>query len=145
MIMKYHNHKLQPNPWNREEEPHNNHETPGRQTKHSNQLALPHRDDCKTSNACKKYRTITESHTGSNNQQHNHRLRTDISQSHWSGGGGFNAFYWYQIFALDTAVVEAQNMLHTGQCKRTGGCYNELMVAFLRTGDGLKGKKIYTC
>ena len=34
---------------------------------------------------------------------------------------------------------------HTGQCIRTGGCYNELVVAFLRTGDGLKGKKIYTC
>ena len=31
---------------------------------------------------------------------------------------------------------------HTGQCKRTGGCYNELVVAFLRTGGGLKGKKI---
>ena len=30
---------------------------------------------------------------------------------------------------------------HTGQCKRTGGCYNELVVAFLRSGDGLKGKK----
>ena len=32
---------------------------------------------------------------------------------------------------------------HTGQCKCTGGCYNELVVAFLRTGDGLKGKKTY--
>ena len=33
----------------REEEPHNNHETPGRQTKQSNQLSLQsHRDDCKT-------------------------------------------------------------------------------------------------
>ena len=30
---------------------------------------------------------------------------------------------------------------HTGQCKRTGGCYNELVVAFLLTGVGLKGKK----
>ena len=40
--------KLQTNPWHREEEPHNNHETPGRQTKQSNQLSLPHRDDCKT-------------------------------------------------------------------------------------------------
>ena len=30
---------------------------------------------------------------------------------------------------------------HTGQCKRTGGCYNELVVAFFRTGDGLKGKR----
>ena len=28
MIRKYHNHKLQKNPWHREEEPHNNHETP---------------------------------------------------------------------------------------------------------------------
>ena len=32
----------------REEEPHNHHETPGRQTKQSNQLSLPHHDDCKT-------------------------------------------------------------------------------------------------
>ena len=35
-------------PMAREEEPHNNHETPGRQTKQSNQLSLPHEDDCKT-------------------------------------------------------------------------------------------------
>ena len=28
--------------------PHNYHETPGRQTKQSNQLSLPHQDDCKT-------------------------------------------------------------------------------------------------
>ena len=27
------------------------------------------------------------------------------------GGGGLNAFYWYQIFALDSAVVEVQEML----------------------------------
>ena len=27
------------------------------------------------------------------------------------GGGGLNAFFWYQIFALDFAVVEAQKML----------------------------------
>ena len=42
-----------------------------------------------------------------NQQQQNHRLRTDSSQSHW-GGGCLNAFYWYQIFPLDSAVVEAQ-------------------------------------
>ena len=30
------------------EEPHNNHKTPGRQTKQSNQLSFPHQDDCKT-------------------------------------------------------------------------------------------------
>ena len=31
--------------------------------------------------------------------------------------------------------------LHTGQCKRTGGCYNELVVAFFSTGGGVKVKK----
>ena len=34
-----------------------------------------------------------------------------------------------------------ESQTHTGQCKRIGGCYNELVVAFLRTGDGLKDKK----
>ena len=46
-IRKYHKYKLQATPWYREEEPHINHGTPGRQTKQSNQLSLPHRDDCK--------------------------------------------------------------------------------------------------
>ena len=32
----------------RKEEPLNDHETPGRQIKQSNQLSLPHRDDCNT-------------------------------------------------------------------------------------------------
>ena len=32
----------------REEEPPNLHETPGRQNKQSNQLSLPHQDDCST-------------------------------------------------------------------------------------------------
>ena len=49
--------------------------------------------------------------TATNQQQQNHRLRTDSSLSHWGGGGGVNAFYWYQIFALDSAVVEAQKRL----------------------------------
>ena len=31
---------------------------------------------------------------------------------------------------------------HTGQCKSTGGCYNELVVAIFRSGAGVKGKKI---
>ena len=48
MIRKYHNHKPQTTPWNREEEPLNHHETPGRQIKQSNQLSLPHQDDCNT-------------------------------------------------------------------------------------------------
>ena len=48
MIRKYHNHKLQTTPWHCEEEPLNHHETPGRQIKQSNQLSLPHQDDCNT-------------------------------------------------------------------------------------------------
>ena len=48
MIKKYHNHKPQTTPWHSEEEPHNRHETPGRQIKQSNQLSLPHQDDCNT-------------------------------------------------------------------------------------------------
>ena len=53
MIRKYHNHKLQTTQWHREEEPLNHHETPGRQIKQSNQLSLPHQDDCKVSKVAK--------------------------------------------------------------------------------------------
>ena len=48
MIRKFHNHKLQTTPWYREEEPLNHLETSGRQIKQSNQLFLPHQDDCNT-------------------------------------------------------------------------------------------------
>ena len=57
VIRKYHNHKLQTNPRHCEEEPHNNNETPVGQTKQSNQLSLPHRDDCKTRMDRKKHTT----------------------------------------------------------------------------------------
>ena len=74
MIRKYHNHKLQTNAWHREKEQQNNYKTPGRQTKQSNQLSLPHQDDCKTrmdiKSRTKKHRTITQSHNGSNNKQY---------------------------------------------------------------------------
>ena len=40
-------------------------------------------------------------------KQQNHRLRTDSSLYLW---GAKIAFYWYQIFALDSAVVEAQKI-----------------------------------
>ena len=53
MIRKYHNHYLQKNPWQREDKPHKNQETQGRQTKQSNQLSLPHQDDYKTRNDTK--------------------------------------------------------------------------------------------
>ena len=80
MIRKYHNHKLQTTPWHREEEPLNHHKTPGRQIKQSNQLSLPHQDDCNTRMDIKlrktKHRTITDSHNGSNNKQKVNNNRT---------------------------------------------------------------------
>ena len=48
MIRKYNNHKLQTNPWHREEESHSNDEILGRQKKQSSQLSFPRQDDCKT-------------------------------------------------------------------------------------------------
>ena len=130
MIRKYHNHKLQTTPWHRVEEPLNDHETPGRQIKQSNQLCLPHQYDCNTRMNIKlrktKDRTITDSHNGSNNkqksqQQQNHRLRTDISPSH---RGDLNAFYWHQIFALDSAVVEVQEMFSSHRGHLTNAMYH---------------------
>ena len=68
------------NPWHREKELHNNHEKPGRQTKQSNQLSLPHQDDCKTrrdiQKCTTKHRPITESHNGRNNKQQVNNNRT---------------------------------------------------------------------
>ena len=61
-----------------------------------------------TESNAQQNRTITESHNGNNNQQQqNHRLRTNAAKD----STGLNAFYWYKIFALDSAVVEAQKML----------------------------------
>ena len=45
----------------------------------------------------------------------------------------------------EVSDLTPEQCYHTGQCKRTGGCYNELVVAFYSTGGGVKGKKIYTC
>ena len=66
---KYHNNKLQTNPWRREEEPHNNHETPRNQTKQSNQPSLLHKDDCKTRMDTKQRTTKADTYNGSNNKQ----------------------------------------------------------------------------
>ena len=95
MIRKYHNHKLQTTPWHREEDPLNHHETSGRQIKQSNQLSLPHQDDCNTRMDTKsrstKHRKITDSHNGSNNKQKVHNNRTtalEQTAAKATGGGG---------------------------------------------------------
>ena len=80
MIRKYHDYKPQTTLWHREEEPLNHHETPGRQNTQSNQLSVPHQDDCNTRMDIKlrttKHRTIADSHNGSNNKQKVNNNRT---------------------------------------------------------------------
>ena len=51
-----------------------------------------------------------EAATTNESTHQNHRLRTDNSPSRW-GGGGLNAFYLRQIFALNSVVVKTQNCL----------------------------------
>ena len=95
MIRRYNDHKLQTNPWHREEEPHNNHETQGRQTKQSNQLPLFKmiaklewtQSNVQQNTEQLKNSTMGITKTTTNQQQQNHRLRTDSSPSHWGGGG----------------------------------------------------------
>ena len=48
------------------------------------------------------------------------------------------------LHAISTGAILSLKSIHyehTGQCKRTGGCYNELVVAFYSTGGGVKGNK----
>ena len=41
-----------------------------------------------------------------------------------------------------TVPQYSEGMGHlTGQCKSTGGCYNELVVAYFGTGGGVKWRK----
>ena len=52
---------------------------------------------------------LTESYNVCINQQRiNNNRTTAFEQTAAKATGGLNAFYWYQIFALDSAVVEAQ-------------------------------------
>ena len=82
---------MQTNPWRREEEPHNNHETPGKQNWQSSQLTLfPIKMianlEWTKSNAqnIKQLQNPTmREQSATNQQQQNHHLRTDSSLSHW--------------------------------------------------------------
>ena len=129
MIRKYHNHKPQTTLWHRKSEPLNHHETPGRQIKQRKQLSLPHQDDCNTRTDTKqrttKHRTITDSHNGSNNKQKvNNNRTTALERTAALATGGLNAFYWHQIFALDSAVVEVQEMFSSHGGHLTNAMYH---------------------
>ena len=124
-----HNHKPQTTPWHREEEPLNHHETPGRQIKQSNQLSLPHQDDCNTRMGTKqrttKHRTITDSHNWSNNKQKvNNNRTTALERTAAQATGGLKRTHWYHIFALDSAVVEVQEIFSSHGGHLTNAMYH---------------------
>ena len=50
-------------------------------------------------------------------------------------------YVFYDILFLSILTMSPPPHDHTGQCKRTGDRYNELVVAFFSTGGGVKGKK----
>ena len=120
MIRKYHNYKPQTTQCHHEEEPlnHTRHqEDKLNQIKQSNQLSLPHQD----------------SHNGSKNKQkvNNNRRTTALElTAAWAtgvrggGGGGLDTFYWYQIFALDSAVVEIQEIFSSHGGPLTNAMYH---------------------
>ena len=130
MIRNYHNQKLQTTLWHREEERLNHHGTPGRQIKQSNQPLLPHQDDCNTRTDTKqratKHRTITDSHKRSNNKQkvNNNNRTTALERTAAQATGGPNALHWHQIFALDSAVVEVQEMFSSHGGHLTNAMYH---------------------
>ena len=126
MIRIYHNHKPQTTTCHREEEPLNHHETPGRQMKQSNQLSLPHQDDCNTRMERNVQRNLEQLQTHAMGVTINKKSTTtepppQNGQQPKPRGGGLNAFYWYKILALDSAVVEVQEMFNSLRGLLTNG------------------------
>ena len=65
-----------------------------------------------TQNNAQQNRTIVESDNGSTNQQRTNNNRTTaLERAAPKQLWVLNVFYWYQIFALDSVVVEALKML----------------------------------
>ena len=55
---------------------------------------------------------MTDSHNGSNSKQQVNTRTTALERTaaYATGGGDLNAFYWYQIFAIASALVKVQEM-----------------------------------
>ena len=86
-----------------------------------------------------KHRTITDSNKGSNNKQNvNNNRTTALEGQQPKPPGGLNAFYWYNIFALDSAVVEVQEMFssHGGHLTNAMNHYNQINT-MMKQGKGL--------
>ena len=127
MIRKYPNHKPQTTPWHREEEPLNHHETPGTQIKQSNQLSLPHPDDCNTRTQSNIQQNIQQLQTPTIGVTINKKSTTTEpppqNGQQPKPPGGPNAFHRHQIFAPDPAVVEVQEMFSSHGGHLTNAMY----------------------
>ena len=94
MIRKYHNHKLQTNPWHREEEPHSNHETPGRQSKATSSLFpidMIAKLEWTQSIAQQNIEQLQNPTMGVTINNRTSALERTAAKA----TGGLNAFYWY--------------------------------------------------
>ena len=67
-----------------------------------------------------KHRTITDSPNGSKTKQKVINNKT----TPYKPRGDLNAFYWYQIFAQDSAVVEVQGMFSSQGSLLTNAMYH---------------------
>ena len=57
------------------------------------------------------------------------------------GGGGLNTFYWYQIFDLDSAVVEVQKLLSSHGSLLTIAMYHHRETLLLNQHTMMKQRK----
>ena len=58
------------------------------------------------------------------NKKVNNNRTTALERQQPKPPGGLNAFYWYQIFALDSAVVEVQEMFSSHGGHLTNAMYH---------------------
>ena len=102
MNRKYHNHKLQTNPWHCEEESHNNHETLGRQTK-QRKSAL-NTASCDEKHSTTAYRGMIMCHN----------IKKSIYYIHYPGRHTYKAYFflflrWTQMTGFRNAQLNKQN------------------------------------
>ena len=141
MIGKYNYHNLQTSPWHLKEEPHNNHETQGRLSKATSSLfpikmiAKLEWTQSNVQQNIEQLQTPTMGVTINKKVNNRTHLRTDSSLRHGGWRGGLNAFYWYQIFALDSAVVELQEMFYWYQIFALDSAVVELQEMFCSHGS----------
>ena len=79
-------------------------------------------------NTTTKHRLITESHNGSINQQQTNTNRT-LERTSAKAAGGLNAFYWYQTFTLDYALLKRMLSSHGGYLSNSMYHHRETIIS----------------